>query len=175
MDLIENNSTITKKDILAFLHRYSLKNLWLVGVCAVIIISFGFNISNGQVSYSNFMYLIAGVLIIAIYYVGLFITLSKQTKNFKTISNNYTFQDSFIEVAGETGGIKEQFHIKYQSLFKVKETKKSLYLFVNNASALIIHKNKDNFTKGDAEKLKKLLEMKITPIQNKMKISHKTK
>lgn len=175
MGFIENKSTITKKDIFGFLHRYSLKNLWLVGLCFIVIASFGFNLTDGKLTYSNFYYLLAGALIIVVYYIVLFIAFSKQLKNFKTISNSYSFQDSYIKVEGETGGIKEQFDVKYHSLFKVKETRKSFYLFVNNASALIIHKNKESFVKGDANKLKTLLEMKITPVQNKMKKSNKTK
>lgn len=175
MGLIENKSTITKKDIFGFLHRYSLKNLWLIGLCAVVIASFGFSIVDGKLTYTSLYYLLAGLLIIVVYYIFLFIAFSKQLKNFKNISNTYTFQDSIIKIEGETGGIKEQFDLKYHNLFKVKETRNSFYIFVNNASALIIHKNKDNFVKGDANKLKMLLEMKITPLQNKMKKSTKTK
>ena len=166
MNIIQNKTKISKKDMLQFLNHASNQNIWLVIICAVIISLLGFTIQNGTLVYQNFFYLIGGVLVVVIYYIIIFSTYSKQTKNFHEIENEYIFNDDGLSVVGTTEGITEKFDMKYNSLFKVKETKKHFYLFVNNYSALILGKNEENFTHGDVEKLRKFLELKLTPKQN---------
>lgn len=169
MSLIENKSKITKKDILNFLHSYSLKNLWLVALCTIVTACFGFSIVDGKLVYKNYVFIIISILLVFGYCFILALTFSNQLKNFSEINNTYSFDDDKINVVGTIKGEKESFNVKYSSLFRVKETKSYFYLFVNNTSALIIKKDKSNYTKGDSTKLKKLLEMKLTLIQNKMK------
>ena len=169
MNLIENKSKITKKDILNFLHNYSLKNLWIVAICAIGIFCFGFSIVGGQVVYSNYIFIVFSISTVLIYYIMLFVTFSSQLKNFAEIQNTYSFEDDRVNVVGTTKGETEAFHVKYNALFKVKETKNCFYLFVNNVSALIVKKDQSNYVKGDSVKLKRLLEMKLSVIQNKMK------
>ena len=169
MNLIENKSKVTKKDILKFLHNYSLKNLWIVILCAVAIGCFGFSIVDGKLVYQNFIFILFAILVVIGYYIALFLTFKSQLKNFTEINNTYSFEDDKINVVGTTKGETEAFHVKYTSLFRVKETKDSFYLFVNNTSALIVKKDEKCYVKGDSNKLKKLLEMKLNIIQNKMK------
>jgi len=169
MSLIENKSKITKKDILDFLHNYSLKNLWLVAICAIAAACFGFSIVDGKLVYENYIFIVISILLVIGYHFILALTFLTQLKNFSEINNTYSFEDDRINVVGTIKGEKESFNVKYSSLFRVKETKTCFYLFVNNTSALIIKKDKSNYTKGDSNKLKKLLEMKLTIIQNKMK------
>ena len=169
MNLIENNSKVTKKDILSFLHRYSLKNLWLVAVCAIVVASFGFAIDDGKLVYQNFVFIPLSVGVVIVYYIFLLVVFKSQLKNFSDINNTYSFEDDRICVVGSVKGETESFHVNYSTLFKVKETKNCFYLFVNSTSALIVKKDMSCYIKGDSDKLKKLLEMKLTLFQNKMK------
>ena len=147
----------------------SLQNLWIVGISAVIIALLGFDVQNGNLFYNNYFFLIAGIAVIAIYFIVITFTLKKQTKNFKDIENEYIFNDEGILVIGSTGGTREQIDIKYNNLFKVKETKNSYYLFINNYSALILKKDKKYFSLGDSDKLKKLFSLKLNTKQNQLK------
>ena len=169
MKLIENKTKITKKDILNFLSKASTQNLWLVGICAVVIALLGFNFNNGTLYYGNFFFLIASICTVGIYFFVMFLSFRKQMKNFNEIENQYVFGDEGLEVTGSTGGITEKFDVKYHNLYQVKETKKHYYLFVNNYSALIISKDQTCYSHGDADKLKKLLSMKLTAKQNHLK------
>jgi hypothetical protein len=81
------------------------------------------------------------------------------------------FSDEGIIVSGTVGEITEKFNIKYHQIFKVSETKDCYYVFVNNYSALILSKQETCFSHGDADKLKKLLFMKLNPKQNQLKKS----
>lgn len=169
MTLIENKTKVTKKDIFKFLHNYSLKNLWLVVLSAIIISCFGFDIIDGKLVYVDWIFIPLAVVIILLYYIVLFAMFSKQMKNFNEFDNAYSFGDDKIDVVGTIKGETETFNVKYSALFRVKETKSCFYLFVNNFSALIVKKDSNCFLKGDSGKLKNLLEMKLTIIQNKMK------
>ena len=169
MNIIQNKTKITKKDILKFLNRASLQNLWIVSISAIVVALLGFTIENGSLIYKNFFFLIAGVLVFIIYFVVIAFTLRKQTKNFKEIENEYFFNDEGISVIGSTNGETEKFDMKYHNLFKVKETKDSYYFFVNNYSALILSKDKTCFSHGNAERLQKLLSLKLNPKQNQLK------
>lgn len=169
MTIIQNKTKITKKEISKFLYMASLQSVWLVAISAVVIALLGFTIDNGNLVYTNYFFPIAAVCTIAIYLVSIFFSVSKHLKNFKEIENEYSFNDDGILVEGSTGGISEKFDLKYNKLFKVKETNESYYLFVNNYSALIISKNQNCFSQGDANKLKLLLDMKLNPKQNRLK------
>ena len=169
MNIITNKTKITKKDMFKFLNNAGLQNLWLVGICAVIISLLGFTVKNGILVYENFFYLIAGVFVIGFYFFYVYLTFRKQTKDFKDIENEYIFNDDSFIVVGSTNGVAEKFEMQYHALFKVKETKNSIYLFINNFSALIVSKNSDCFSHGDVERLKKFLELKLTPKQNQLK------
>ena len=169
MNIIQNKTKISKKDMLQFLSHASSQNVWLVAICAVIVALLGFSVQNGALVYQNFFYLIGGALIVIIYYAVVFATYSKQTKNFHGIENEYIFSDDGFSVVGTTEGVTEKFDMKYHSLFKVKETKSHIYLFVNNYSALIMSKNNENFSHGDVDKLRKFLELKLTAKQNHLK------
>ncbi len=171
MNIIQNKTRITKKEILKFLNRASLQNLWIVAISAIIIALLGFSIENGALIYSNFIFLFAGVIIIVGYFVFITLTLNKQTKNFQEIENEYFFNDEGIIVVGSIGGTVEKFDMKYHNIFKVKETKECYYFFVNNYSALILDKEASCFSHGDSEKLKKLLQLKLNPRQNRLKKS----
>ena len=149
-----------------FLSNAGMQNLWLVGICSVIVALLGFSIENGTLVYRNFLFLICGVLIVPVYFLILHFYFRKQTKNFKGIENEYVFNDETFSVMGTTDGITEKFDMPYHSLFKVKETRDYVYLFVNNYSALIVNKNQDCFSHGDAERLRKFLNMKLTAKQN---------
>ena len=175
MNLIKNRTKITKKEIIKFLQQASLKNLWLVAICAVIVALLGFSFENGVIMYRNYIFLILAGAVFVVYFIILSITLSKQTKNFNIIENEYSFNDDGLIVVGSTGGVTESFNVKYEMLFKVKETKESYYFFINDYSALIISKSEDCFSRGDAIKLKKLLELKLNPKQNQLKKSISTK
>ena len=169
MNLIENKSTITKKDILHFLHDYSLKNLWLVIVCAIAVCCFGFTFVDGKLVYQNYIFIIIAASLIVVYYILLIVTFYSQLKKFSDINNTYCFEDDRISVVGTIKGETEAFHVNYPNIYKVKETKSCFYIFVNNTSALIIKKDEKCFVKGDSKKLKSLLQMKLNVIQNKMK------
>jgi len=169
MNIIKNKTKITKKDILKFLNRASLQNLWIVSISALIIALLGFTIENGALVYKNFFFLIASGLVFVIYFISISATLKKQTQNFKEIENEYSFNDEGVSIVGSTNGETEKFDLKYYNIFKVKETKDSYYLFVNNYSALILSKDESCFSQGDADRLKKLLSLKLNPKQNQLK------
>lgn len=171
MNIIENKTKVTKKDIAKFLNKAGTQNLWIVAICAVVITLLGFTIQNGTLVYSNFFFLIAGVASFAIYYIFIFVNISKQTKKFQDIENEYVFSDDGIVVSGTTGGETEKFNIKYHQIFKVSETKSCYYVFVNSYSALILSKEQNCFSHGDSDKLKKLLSLKLSPKQNQMRRS----
>ena len=171
MNIIQNKTKITKKEILKFLNRASMQNLWIVAISAIVIALLGFSIENGVLVYKNYFFLIASAAVFVIYFIIISITLKKQTKNFKDIENEYFFNDEGVIVVGSTNGETEKFDMKYHNLFKVKETKDSYYLFVNNYSALILSKDEACYTHGDAERLNKLLSMKLNPKQNQLKKS----
>jgi hypothetical protein len=166
MNIIQNKTKIDKNDMVRFLNNAGIQNLWLVGFCSVIIALLGFTIENGTLVYRNFLFLIVGILVIPVYFLILRVHFSKQIKNFKGIENEYIFNDESFSVVGTTAGITEKFDMNYHSLFKVKETKSYVYLYVNNYSALIINKKEDCFTQGDALRLRKFLNLKLTAKQN---------
>ena len=171
MNIIENKTKVTKKDIAKFLSKAGTQNLWVVAICAAVIALLGFSVENGTLVYKNFFFLIAGLGSFAIYFIFIFVHLKKQTKNFHDIENEYVFSDDGIIVSGTAGGETEKFNIPYHQIFKVSETKDCYYVFVNSYSALILSKEQTCFSHGDADKLKKLLSMKLNPKQNQMKKS----
>ncbi len=171
MNIIENKTKVTKKHITKFLSKASIQNLWVVVICAVVISLLGFSVENGTLVYKNFFFLFAGLGSFIFYFGFIFIHLRKQTKNFLDIENEYVFSDEGIIVSGTAGGTTEKFNIKYHQIFKVSETKDCYYVFVNNYSALILSKQENCFSHGDADKLKKLLFMKLNPKQNQLKKS----
>ena len=169
MKIIENKTKVTKKHIMKFLGKASLQNLWVVVICAVVISLLGFTIQNGTLVYNNFFFLVAGLSSFVFYFGLIFVHVRKQTKNFLDIENEYIFSDEEIIVSGTAGGTTEKFNIKYHQIFKVSETKDCYYFFVNNFSALILSKQETCFSHGDADKLKKLLFIKLNPKQNQLK------
>lgn len=84
------------------------------------------------------------------------------------IDNLYTFNDDEILILGEAQGEKEKLNLKYDTIYKVKENKRFIFIYVNKYAALILNKDQKNFIKGDVEKLKSLLEIKLTAFQNQL-------
>ncbi len=169
MTIIQNKTVINKKDISKFLMSISIQKSWLIVICAVVIALLGFSFENGALIYNNYLFLVASVCTFVIYIISTYITVSKSTKKFKEIINEFSFNDDELSVVGSTDGTTEKFNIKYHLLYKVKETKEYFYLFVNKYSALIVKKNNENFSQGDAIKLKKFFELKLTAVQNQLK------
>lgn len=168
MNLIENKTKVSKKDISSFLNMTSNQNLWLVVIASVIVALLGFSFEDGKIAYTGFLYLIIAVAILVIYFVMLFVTIKKQTKSFVEIDNLYTFNDDEILILGETQGETEKLNLKYDTIYKVKENKRFIFIYVNKFAALILNKDQKNFIKGDVEKLKSLLEIKLTAFQNQL-------
>jgi len=175
MTVIQNKTIINKKDISKFLMGVSIQKSWLIVICAVVIALLGFSFENGVLIYKNYLFIVAAVCTLVIYIISTFITVSKSTKTFKEITNEFSFNDDELKVVGSTDGTTEKFDIKYHQLYRVKETKEYFYLFVNKYSALIVKKNDDSFSQGDALKLKKFLELKLTAVQNQLKKQNKAK
>lgn len=166
MILIQNKTKITQKDITKFMQQVGFKNLWLVLIAVAITALLGFTINNGTLVYTNYLFLVFAGGIAVFYFTFLFVTISKQSKKFKQIENEYSFGDEEIVVIGTAAGVSEKFNVRYEKLFKVKETKSYYFLFVNDYSALILNKNIKCFSRGDALKLHELLSMKLSAKQN---------
>lgn len=73
--------------------------------------------------------------------------------------NNYVFEDDMMTVSSKTEGAFGESKRTYESLDRVMETGKYLFLYINRNQAYIVKKS--DFARGDVDVLKAYLKTKL--------------
>ena len=165
MEIAKNKTTLNRKSLIAFQRMELWKRSWLVGVLALALIILAFTIQDGRVVLKSIPFLVIGCAVFPFYVVLLEIIFLKQNKNFQTTTLDYTFTENKLLVVGQSASTNEKTELTYESLAKVRQTKKYIYLYINKVSALVVDKN--GFSLGSSEKVMNLLKLRQSQKQNK--------
>ena len=143
---------------------------WIIYIVATILVTVSL-ITNIGDSYLS-LYIIIAVLIAIIDFFILFsyfILPIVKLKNFteeQNISNHFEFDEKEIRFSSESKLRKGSAKILYQQIFQIKESKTTIYIYVNRKSALIV--DKSCITEGSVKTLKALLKEKVPDRRNKL-------
>lgn len=158
MEIAKNTTILDKKSLISFQRIEIWKKSWLIGVLALALMALAFTIQEGQVVLKSIPFLVIGAAVFPVYIILLELIFLKQNKNFQTTTLEYTFTENKLIVKGQNATSKEETELTYESLTKVSQTKKYIYLYINKVSALVVDKR--SFTLGSSEKLINLLNLK---------------
>ena len=161
--LFESNTKYTENEYLKFykiylqvIYRYI--HIAIYFICNLMIsIQLYFNDNN--------IFFKIGILGIIVYTILLFSYpyIYRKVKKPKKITVYYRFYDKYFEVSQEENGNYSK--VEYRKLYRVYESKKNLYLFIDRNHAYILNKKKLNkFTKVFVNSLKKKLKSKYVKL-----------
>jgi len=167
MEIAKNTTELNKKTLVAFQNVEILKKSWLIAICSFVIMVLSFGVQDGHVYLNCIPILVVGALCWPFYVVLLKILFIKQNKKFETMMISYTFSDEKIMVSGKSASGEENVEIPYENLFKARQTKKFIFLYVTKDSALVVDKSK--FSYGDADKVMNLIKLKEEDKQDEKK------
>ncbi len=164
MIIAKNKSKITKKTLSYFQNIELLKKSWPIFLASLILILLAFRVKDDVIELQSIICLVAGILASPLYFLFAKIAIEKNNKNFKEGAVNYVFKSDCIEVFEEVEGGKSSI-LSFNEIFKLSQTKKQIFLYLNKNMALVV--NKDGFFEGSLEKVLALLDLKV--VSNKQK------
>lgn len=159
MEIAKNKTTLTKKMLVAFQNRELFLKSWVIAVCALALIVISFRIDGGKIVLNSIPLLVIGCVAYPAYIGIVKLLFYKQNKSFIPVTIEYTFTESVIKLDGVSEMGREVAELPYNSLIKIKMTKKYTFLYINKTSALVLDNN--CFTMGSIEKLRALLTYKF--------------
>ncbi len=160
--LFENTTTYTPelyKEFVKFHNKkYNLKyHLYTLFVLALIVFCMVLQFLYGRI--------LLGILFIFIMFFFLcyrtfhpYFFVKKEARSNKVkkhLKNTYSFYDTYMKVKNQNGITK----LRYSKLYKVFNTKKNFYLYINKTYSFVLDKN--NFTIGNADDFYKFIRKKL--------------
>ncbi len=148
LELNRFNTFKVKKTAMVIL----IVSISIIFLCGVLMIILG--------EYSDAVIYIALAIAFTVFFI--FLPTLQTRKIFKSdkmlqqkIKNNFEFYNDRIEASNTKGNSK----LKYEDLYRVYETDKAFYMYLNRIQVFML--SKDSFIIGDAEKLANLLQEKL--------------
>ena len=159
MEIAKNTTKLTKKMLCSFQAFEAFKKSWIIALCTLGVILLSFGIQNGTIYLRSIPFLVIGCAVYPLYILALVIIFAKQNKNFQPTTVDYIFQEDKVLISGQAGLQQEKTEVYYSQIFNLRQTKKFIFVYINNVSALVV--DKSGFTSGSADKVVELLKLRI--------------
>lgn len=171
MHIASNKTLLSRKQLFKLQNLAILKYLWIIAICAVLLVVLAFDIEGGKIVFSSLTCAILGGAIIPIYVFSLQITCAiKNRKLPQVMTYIYEISDTSISAKAIDQDLVEEVKYNISSMVAYQVDKNYITIAVDKTASMIIDKN--GFSDPEeAEKVIALLEEKI-PSKRKRKNKH---
>lgn len=163
MEIANNTTIITKKQIKRMQQAELFKGSWLVALIAAILILSAFRIRNGQFVFESITFAVLGGISYPLYIMIVEILMAKHNKLIPEVMTYiFIFTNSEILAFANNGKDSEKVALPYNKIPRYSIGKKFINIYISKNATLMI--DKAGFeNEGDCKKIENLLKLKVTP------------